>query len=482
VCYQSLALARTDFQKALAITQELGYAYFSQFYQNFLKDLDARQALIRSREHSDQTVTGTKLFSPQQPKDVLVTQHFTAGGLDPAMLAGVELQMKEFRGWQAGLRQQGLIVQDLNPSDACLEGQLAEMKGDEDGALAAFQRADDLLEKDRRKPNNETARGAFMEDKLSCYDSPALIMLDRQRYPEAFAIFEKSRSRAMADLLASRPLGLGSPKERELFSQLQTLKTNIAALQEKLFNLTGSQDRDKKTQQIMELQGKIAVLQQQFENLEDLIAKEAPKLKELTAAQPSTLADVQRSAAEGHYDVLYYVVLEHALILWHIDGAGVKVKNVFLPRVQLMKKTAALRDSLVAPRDTPDARFDEDTSRQLFLYLIQPVLSSVKSRHLILVPDEELNSIPFQVLQDPATGTYLGETFAISYAPSATVLASLDDQSSLKNGRLLAVADPSIHEAAEEVNAIGNVYPGRSKVMAKEASSKAGVESWVSNC
>ncbi len=481
VCYQSLELARADYQKGLAITQELGYTYFSQLFQGFLKNLDTRKAMIQSQQHGDQTVTSTKLFSPQKPKDVLVTEHFTSGAMDPATLALVGGCGQRAARWQARMQQQGLVVQDLNPSDVCLEGQYEEMKGNNDAALKAFLQADDLLEKDRRKLGDEQARGAFMEDKLSCYYRPALILLDAKRYPEAFALFERSRSRAMADLLASRPLTLGSDQERALFSQLQTLKTNIAAQQEKLFNLTGSQNRDQNTKQIVEIQGKIAGLQQQYEQLEDRIAKEAPKLNQLTAAQPVTLARVQRAAAEGNYDVLYYVVMEHALILWHITGDQVEVKDVFLPHVQLIQKTAGLRNSLVARRDAPDARFDEDTSRQLFLYLIQPMLASIRGRHLLVIPHEELNSIPFQALQDPATGKYLGESFAISYAPSATVLATLDNKSPLKSGRLLAVADPAIHDASDEVDAIGKLYPGRSKVVAHDPASKAEVTAWVSD-
>jgi len=481
VCYQALELARADYEKALAITQELGYTYFSQLFQGFLKSLDMRKAMVQSRQHGDQTVANTNLFHPQKPKDVLVSEQFTTGAMDPATMALLENAVKELRNFEARLQQQGLLVQNLNPSDLCIQGEYEEMKGNNDAALAAFQQADDLLEKDRRKLGDEQARGAFMEDKLSCYYRPALMLLQSKRYPEAFAIFERSRSRAMADLLASRSLNLGSEQERALYSQLQTLKSNIAAKQEKLFNLIGSQNRDQNTKQIVELQGQIAGLQQQYEQLEVRIAKEAPKLKELTASEPVTLASVQRSAAEGNYDVLYYVVMEHAVILWHIDGNEVQVKNVFLPHVELIKKTATLRDSLVARRDEPDARFDEDISRQLFLYLIQPMLASINSRHLILVPHEELNSIPFQALQDPQTGKYLGENFAISYAPSATVLATLENKSMLKSGRLLAVADPAIHEAGDEVTAIGKLYPERSKIVAQEQASVADVTSWVRN-
>ena len=481
VCYQSLELARSDYLKALEIIQKAGYSYIAQSVQGQLKDLDDRKAMIQSRQRSDQTVGATKLFSPQKPKDVLVTEYFTYGAASPGTVALLQGAINEVRTWQAGLQRRGLIVQDLNPADVCMEGQIAEMKGDNEAALTAFRRADDLLEKDRRKLRDEQARSAFMEDKLDCYYRPALMLLSRKQYPEAFAVFERSRSRVMADLLASGSLTLGSDKERDLFSQRQTLSTTIAAQQEKLFNLTSGPERDKNTKQIIEVESKISALQQQFEQLESRIAKEAPKLKELTAAQPATLASVQRSAAEGNYDVLYYIVLEHALIVWHIGGTEVEVKNVFLPHVQLISKAAALHDSLVAPQDSPGARFDEDISRQLFLYLIQPMLASIKSHHLVLVPHEELNSIPFQALQDPATGKYLGETFAVSYAPSATVLADLDNKSRLNGGRLLAVADPSIHEASDEVTAIGRLYPGRSKVVAQQATSKTDVKAWVSN-
>lgn len=481
VCNQSLELARADYQKGLSITQELGYTYISQLFLGFLKELDTRATMLRSSQRSDQTFANTKLFSPQKPQDVLVTEHFAAGAMDAATLPLIENAVKEVWAWKDRFRQQGLNVQDVNSLDFCLEGQYAEMKGDDDAALLAFQQSDDLLEKDRRKLGDEQARVAFMEDKLPCYFLPALILLDRKQYPEAFAIFERSRSRAMADLLASRPLSLSTKQEQTLFSELQALNTNIAAQQAKLFDLTSSEDRDKSASQIIDLQSKIAALQTQYEQLEIRIAKEAPRLKELTTAQPTTLASVQRSAAEGDYDILYYVVMEHALILWHINGDKVEVKNVFLPHVELIKKAAALHDSLVARRDSPDALFDEETSRQLFLYLIQPMLPSIKSHHLVLVPHEELNSIPFQALQDPATGKYLGETFAISYSPSATVLANLENKSSLKSGRLLAVADPSIHEASDEVLAIAKLYPGRSKVVAQEAASKADVKSWVSD-
>jgi CHAT domain-containing protein len=109
------------------------------------------------------------------------------------------------------------------------------------------------------------------------------------------------------------------------------------------------------------------------------------------------------------------------------------------------------------------------------------VKTHFKSHHLLVIPPEELTSIPFQVLLNPEDGKYAGETFDISYAPSATVLAAMGKGPLLESGNLLAVADPAIHDASDEVRSIGALYPGRSKVEAQKETSKEDVASWVSN-
>jgi CHAT domain-containing protein len=478
VCSQSLELARADYQKAVSITQDLGFDFLSQMFRTQLKSVDDQKALIKMQS-VDLSATHADMFNPKKPQDVLVTEHFTPGAMNPQSLAVIESAVKDLKDWFSGLQKRGLAVEDLNSSDLNLQGQLAEMRGNNQDALAKYQQAVHLVEQDRRKLRDERARGAFVQDRINYYYRPAQLLLEQKRYPEAFELFERSRSRVMADMLYTRPLSLRTAQERTLFTQLETLKVKIAAQQEKLFNLTGSQDRNQHTSEIVQLENQITNLQQQYDQLETRIEKETPRLNMLVTLQPETLKSVQNSAAAGGYDILYYVVLDTAVVLWHINGSGVQVKNVFLPRSQLIKKVGVLHDSLVAPRDDAAATFDNEISRQLYLYLIQPVVSFITSRHLIIIPHQELTSIPFQALQDPATGRYLGEDYEISYAPSATVLATLRQKRDLGGGNLLAVADPEIHDAAEEVKAIGVLYRGRSKIVAQEVSSKADIKAWV---
>jgi CHAT domain-containing protein len=482
VCDRSLELARVDYEKGLAITKELGYDFISQLFREFLEEVDGRKALIQGMEHTNQKVTeAADLFRPRKPKDVLVTESFAAGPMDSKTLAFAEGAFKEMQDWLARMQQQGVTVLRLDPTDLFLEGQLDEMRGDNDAALVAFLHCVDLVEHDRRKLRDEQARGRYLEDKTNYYYHAAFLLLDRKRYSEAFSLFEQARSRAMADMLASRPPNLGTPEERALFSQLQTLRLNIAAQQEKLFNLTGSQDRDQRAPEIVRLQNQITSQQQRYQDLEGRIAREAPKLRQLLSQEPVTLESVQRSAAAGGYDVLYYVNLGTGLVVWHINGNGVQVKKVFLPGTELTKKMTELRELLLARKTNPRAEFDQTIARELFLFLIQPVLSLVTSNHLVIIPHEELNSLPFQVLQNPETGKYLGESFAISYAPSATVLATLENRPNLRNGHLLAVADPGIHDAQEEVEAIGRLYPRQSKVVTQAPTTKTDLRTWVAD-
>jgi CHAT domain-containing protein len=142
---------------------------------------------------------------------------------------------------------------------------------------------------------------------------------------------------------------------------------------------------------------------------------------------------------------------------------------------------AALRNSLIEHEKNQDAKFDEQTSRELFLFLIQPVLKSVKTNHLVIVPHEDLNNLPYQVLQDPSEGTYLGERFQISYAMSATVLESLKKKPNLAGSKLLAVAGSDIVDASNEVEAIGRLFPNRSKVVKDVPVNKEEVKSWVAS-
>jgi CHAT domain-containing protein len=196
----------------------------------------------------------------------------------------------------------------------------------------------------------------------------------------------------------------------------------------------------------------IKQLEKQDRNVATQMAKKAPRLRELTVSEPVSLDRVQQMLRRDGCDMLYYLALDNMVILWHIGGDSVHVRNVFLPRSALQAKVTALRNSVA----NQYAKFDETMARELYLFLIQPALGWVKSHQLAIIPHAEMNYLPFAALMDPS-GKSLGEAFALSDAPSAGLLLDLKKADAIAKGRLLATADPGIEEARGEVEAVAGI-------------------------
>ena len=467
-CFQALERARQDYKEALSLARKLGWTGLARQTEDFLKEADMRAELIKSQQRAHTTLQKADLFHPKGPSDVLVTERFSPKASDiPPMVTELYRESQRFKELAGG------FASSVGAREFYVQGMIEQMQGNHDAALASFQKAVEVLEQDRRRLNDEASRGTFLEDKIIIYYAPILELLERRRFGEAFDLMERSRARAMADLLATRDLSLARETERNLYAEWVKLRTSIAMRQTELFRLVNSGATPEK---IGAADREIMALEESNRELTARMAREAPRLLELTASRPVSLADLQALMKQEQFDVLEYLVLEHGIILWHIGPDAVHVRNVFLPRTEVIEKVAALQSSL-ADRNR---EFDQRTARELFLFLIQPALAWIKTSWLVVIPHDALHAVSFEVLQDPKDGSYLGERYQISYAPSATIHAGLKKPVSIAGGRLLAVADPSIPEAEDEVQAIARLYPGRSKVFGRPLATEAEVKAPVS--
>lgn len=462
-CRQHFQLARADFEQERNLADELGFKFLVNVAQGELHTLGLSEGQVEMKERIYNLLTDklADRFHPKKADDVFIADWFAA----PPNTDTLQL-------YQQALAE---LTGKTDPHTIMLQGLAQADQGNIDAALDKFLKAADLVEQYQGDLRDEQVRGAFLEDKMDFYYVPILHLLDRHRLAEAFDLMERSRSRAMTDLLASRTLVLGTKQERGLYSELMKLRTNIAVAQRKLFGLPPGADA------AAQWETRISKMQGEYQTLQSRIAQEAPRLKQLTDSNRVSLETIQRSAKQDNCDLLYYLVLEASIVIWHIGGDDAQAIHVYLPRPQVMAKVAALHDSLTKPEHEkiPLPPFDEQTSRELYLYLIQPVKNLIKTQHLVIIPHESLNYIPFAVLQDPSDGTYLGEKYQISYAPSGTILASLKKTPNLAVGRLLALANPDIGAAVQETETIGGLYAGRSKVVDRVLARREDVETWV---
>src|SRR5207248_6020076 len=168
-------------------------------------------------------------------------------------------------------------------------------------------------------------------------------LLQRGKLAEAFRLVEASRSRVLADLVATRQQ-VGDAHQRELLARDQELRALIARSQKMLFDARTSADYD--AAEATAAEQRLGRLERERADITAEIRRVAPALLEPTFAELTPLAEVLRAADAGRYDVLEYVVLDYAVIVWHIGSGAVHVRNVFLPRGELAAKVNRLRESV----------------------------------------------------------------------------------------------------------------------------------------
>ena len=449
-CVEALGRAKTDLEQALGLAHKQGYEYFAKFLTDMLKENRLRLELVQMSDRHARTLASINIFDPSKPSDVVVNDNFFSPP-DPfppliESFAREEIKRSNLNENAIGNHTQAILLYS---------------QGQVEAALKSFLKAAELLESDLQKLSDESGRSAFVEDKMELFYFPILLLLQLRRYSEAFELMERSRSRALADLLQSQEIKLAQPGDRAIYSEIVNLNSQISRLRKDLLNRRAVGAGEQDTVKIAAEEKEIRRLEGDYLKLVSNVSSSGSRLRELVASRPASLADLQQAMKREGFETLTYISHEGQVVLWHISGDAVHARSVVLPREHLMKKVSALRRSLKDPKE----KFDEKSARELFLFLIQPALQWIKSDRLVIIPHDDLHYIPFQALIDPANGRALGERFAVSYAPSATVLLRLKKSENLRQGRLLAVADPSIPEARGEVEAIGRLYPNRSRII-----------------
>jgi CHAT domain-containing protein len=470
-CKQSLDEAIAVNNKVMEILHRLGHSSSLASARNMEKIIKTQLDVLSANERADKAIQ--KPFTVLNPKDHnLVSEQFYTPKIDKYtsdLIGQVSQKIQEMKRYNYDAEDDYRTLS--------LKGDIKQYEGDETNALNFYLQALDMLERDRRKTRDESSRISIVKNNIQYYEKPILAHLQRRQYADAFALLERSRARGFADLLSSRRLDFQRPAEQKYYAEAMLLRTQIGNQQTKLFELTSQHGTTVNRAKIISLQESIQKLEAKHQSMLSRMASEAPQLQKLLVSTPASLHQLQQSMREENYELFQYQVLESKFILWHITSDSIFVRSVFLPRLIMKSKLVALQQS-IADRHTP---YNETYARELFLYLIQPALSRIRSDRIVIIPDGDLNNLPFQVLQDPADGRFLGERFQLTYAPSVSVHLGLKSPKGHLAGRLLAVGEPSIGAAGLEVNAIAKLFPDGASMVITDGARKEEIRERIAN-
>ena len=296
-------------------------------------------------------------------------------------------------------------------------------------------------------PGAETQREEFFENKLAPYKAMIRLLLAESDNSAALATAERAKGRVLLDVLRSGRMNINKAmssserqREQELTAALIGLNTQIA--REKM--------RDKPDSAL--LAGLDIQLDKARLTREDFQTSLYAAHPELKLQRGETEAWRLEQAAELLPDsqsaLLEYVVAADRIYLFVIsrstrnDDPGLHVYTIPLKRDELVAQVEKFRRRLA----NHDLDYT-DSAAELYDLVIKPAQGQLQGKKtLTIVPDDVLWDLPFQALK-PAGGHYLVEDYAISYAPSLTVLRAMiakRRQTKTAMSTLLAVGNPSL--------------------------------------
>lgn len=382
---------------------------------------------------------------------------------DRAVLGSRQMQSRQLL-WTA-LEAKGRIHRALNEYDqaraafleaiAIIEDWRANIAGDDAGPLALFS------------------------EKVSVYRQLIDLLIQLHQYEEAWTYAERARARMLLDVLSSGRTDIHGAMNQAELEQEKDWNRKLAAQNRRIQQENSKDQPDQHLLQSYSTQLQKSRLE--YEAFRTKLYSNHPELKvHRVETETATLPEIA-SILDPNTAVLEYVVAEDKSYIFLLTLSGPSSVQVEVHSIDI--KQAELNTSLSKFREMMAARspvFKND-ARRLYELLIAPVARQIKSKErFIILPDEGLWELPFQVLISPE-GRYLVEQHTISYAPSLSALFQMVRLKQERHGgtsNLLAVGNPSLGkgllqnagainreitldplpEAEREVNQLGKLY------------------------
>ncbi len=301
------------------------------------------------------------------------------------------------------------------------------------------------------------AKVGFLTSKLGTYYRYIQVLLQQGKPTEAFAVVQKTKARALLDLMASGRVDIGrqltgveKQQEQELRGRADQL--NVQMIKEGVQNEVGAKKR------FAALKVQLAQAESELQKFTDGLYARHPDLARKRAAKTVNLADVARFLP-ADTALLEYVALaagtgtekdaidQTVLLVVTKEAGKATVRTYSLPvtREALTKKTDALRLACADPRKPY-----QNVARQMYRLLLPPAAAKqlVGKKRLVICPDGPLWDVPFAALHDGKR--FLLQRYEVAYAYSATgaqaALVARAAGRTRPTGTLLALANPLFDE------------------------------------
>ncbi len=332
-------------------------------------------------------------------------------------------------------------------------GRIAEVEKQLEEAAAYYRRAVDVVELQRSSINTEASKIGFVGDKQRLYARLVGILVARGKQAEAFEYVERSKSRALVDMLSTKKNfsieGADPEKTRRLLQQLDAVDLSAPV--------------------------SVAPADPNGAGVRNLVAARrelrsaAPEFSSLVSVSSVPLEELQSLLGENEQLVEYYY--EGNELYAFVLGRG-GLQALKLDGKGLVDEVGRFRDAI----ERVGTSLWQSPAKALYERLWKPVEGALTARNIVVVGHGALHYLPFAALQD-AEGHFLLDRYGLRYVPSAAVLKYLRQPWQGKPAQLLALGNPDLGDpkldlqfAQDEAMAVAALFPESRLLVRKDAS------------
>jgi CHAT domain-containing protein/tetratricopeptide (TPR) repeat protein len=288
-----------------------------------------------------------------------------------------------------------------------------------DAALNAYHSAFKLADYVERTYESDEARLFLNKIKYNVHDKPIRISLqlygitkNKMYLEEAYNFDQQNKASILSLNVQEQALKSQQGFNSNLFEEEAKVKTAITRLSLKAAQVADSSQLQKINASIRDNEIQLGKLQ---EKMNELPGYRAQKF----AQSIPTVAQVQK-ILDKKTALLSYHLAKNELVILCITANEFSyhkqvVDSTFFNSIELLK--GSLNNF------SPEKQYNGAAiSAQLYNTAIKPIEDKIKNaENLLIIPDDELNNLPFEALQD-AEGKYLLEKFTVRYQYSTALL------------------------------------------------------------
>ncbi len=343
-------------------------------------------------------------------------------------------------------------------------------QNDRQKAVSHYAKAIAIYDTVRANLGIESLGSGFLEYNVEVYPPIIQLLAEDGKFAEAFAYAEKYKAQTLLRILSSAQFQLEGLLPDSLRIQLGEIKGQLEELHGQVSEQRSLPEKDQ--DKIIDLDRQITELELQQSAITDHVKENYGSYYKRTTSEPLELSEIQSTVLDGGQALIEYVVGSEELSVFVIRADSVMYHSIEITKDTLMSKLADLSPLFRQQKDTDVqlrlqvlnsqlANFSVPPAHALYEILIQPIEPFFSAAdELIIVPDDVLFYLPFEILIVDTTGienrysfdkaTFLIEKYSISYSASASLLDPRLQRPRSSTQGILALGNPDFGKQEDE--------------------------------